>query len=100
MAERSARKVREKARAPHSSFGCRLPLPNRHRSPPHRNLLQAENARGYSSVTQPRLAFLTNRMYLASVPREALYGGISHFLRRAANSSSDRLTLSRFFSAS
>jgi hypothetical protein len=26
----------------------------------------------YSSVTQPKLAFLTARMYLASVPRVAL----------------------------
>jgi hypothetical protein len=31
------------------------------------------------SVTQPKLALCTTRIYLAKVPRVALYGGICHF---------------------
>ena len=36
------------------------------------------------SVTHPRLAFFTRRMYFARVPPVAVYGGMRHLLRRIA----------------
>jgi hypothetical protein len=56
--------------------------------------------RRYSSVTHPRLALLTTRIYFPSVPRVALYEGMCHSLRRSASTSSESSTEISFVAAS